>query len=287
MELQWPLILFTTLVSASAGLFAAQGVYVLVGKGVRAQRTSLYASAALLALGGISVFLHLQHWERVFNGFGHITSGITQELIAVVVMAAVMIAFFVVLRREGGVPKWCAIAAILASVALVVIAGLSYMMAARPAWNSLLQVSSLLGLAFAAGSGAFAFIDRKADEDAAFHGACTLTGSVVNVVGTVAFVLVMTSASGGFSDVGYYFDPNHPTAAMAAAATYSPFSGSVVAFTVLALVFALAAVACAFYGRKRRAWASAGLGVALFAVVGGILLRMVFFACGGSVFMFY
>ena len=88
MELQWPLILFTTFVAWSAGLFATQAVFALKDKGAKSQQTALTASAVLLVVGGIAVFFHLQHWERIFNGFGHITSGITQELIARTVMAA-------------------------------------------------------------------------------------------------------------------------------------------------------------------------------------------------------
>ena len=51
-------------------------------------------SCVLLAVAGIAVFFHLQHWERIFNGFGHITSGITQELIAIVAFVAVAVAYF-------------------------------------------------------------------------------------------------------------------------------------------------------------------------------------------------
>ena len=107
MELQWPLILFTTLLAWAAGLFAAQCLWALRGKGARAQMPALVASAALLAVGGIAVFFHLEHWERIFNGFGHLTSGITQELIAIVVLAIVMVVYFVYLRRaddEARVP---------------------------------------------------------------------------------------------------------------------------------------------------------------------------------------
>ena len=78
MELQWPLILFTTLLAWAAGLFAAQCVWALRGKGARAQMPALITSAVLLVVGGIAVFFHLEHWERIFNGFGHMTSGITQ-----------------------------------------------------------------------------------------------------------------------------------------------------------------------------------------------------------------
>ena len=41
MELQWPLILFTTLLAWAAGLFAAQCLWALRGKGGRAQMPAL------------------------------------------------------------------------------------------------------------------------------------------------------------------------------------------------------------------------------------------------------
>ena len=44
---------------------------VLGGQGTRAQMPALITSAVLLVVGGIAVFFHLEHWERIFNGFGH------------------------------------------------------------------------------------------------------------------------------------------------------------------------------------------------------------------------
>ena len=84
MELQWPLIIFTTLVAWSAGLFGTQALMAVFGVGKRAQVPAWVVSAVLLAAGGIAVFFHLEHWERIFNGFGHITSGITQDRKSVV-----------------------------------------------------------------------------------------------------------------------------------------------------------------------------------------------------------
>jgi DMSO reductase anchor subunit len=86
MELQWPLILFTFFMCLSSGILFAQSVLALKGEGRAFQNTSLVASFVAMVVGGIAVFLHLQHWERIFNGFGHITSGITQELIGVVLL---------------------------------------------------------------------------------------------------------------------------------------------------------------------------------------------------------
>ena len=124
MELQWPLILFTTLVAWSAGLFGTQALMAVFGVGKKAQVPAWVCSAVLLAAGGIAVFFHLEHWERIFNGFGHLTSGITQELIAIVVLAVVAVAYLVLMRKSddgASVPKWLAWLSVALSVALVAV----------------------------------------------------------------------------------------------------------------------------------------------------------------------
>lgn len=286
MELQWPLMLFTTLLCASAGLFAAQGVYAVLGRGAKAQMSSLITSFVLMVISGIAVFLHLQHWERIFNGFGHITSGITQELIAIVILCIMMVIVFVSIRRNDVVPKWVGIVSVIVCAGLVVVCGMSYMMPARPAWNNALQILSLAGLAFAAGAGLFALLDAS-EEDGVLHGTYTLVATAVNAVFSCAFLASMASAVGSFTDVGYYFDPNHPTVAVENAASYSPFSSGSMGFSIAVIALVLIAVAFAFYGKKSKNWKVAGAGVALSAVIGGLLLRVVFMYAGGSVFLFY
>ena len=148
MELQWPLILFTTLVAWSAGLFGTQALLAAGGHAKKAQMPAWVASAVLLAAGGIAVFFHLEHWERIFNGFGHITSGITQELIAIVVLAVVAIAYLAMMRRSDDgatVPKWLCWVAVAVCVILVAVMAHSYTMAARPAWDSVLWILYVLG----------------------------------------------------------------------------------------------------------------------------------------------
>ena len=51
MELQWPLILFTTLLAWAAGLFAAQCVWALRGKGARAQMPALIIDEKAVSFG--------------------------------------------------------------------------------------------------------------------------------------------------------------------------------------------------------------------------------------------
>ena len=165
MELQWPLILFTTLVAWSAGLFGTQALMAVFGVGKRAQVPAWVCSAVLLAAGGIAVFFHLEHWERIFNGFGHLTSGITQELIAIVVLAVVAVAYLVLMRKSddgASVPKWLVWVAVALSVVLVTVMAHSYTMAARPAWDSVLWILYVLGNACVLGPATFALLSALA-----------------------------------------------------------------------------------------------------------------------------
>ena len=220
MELQWPLIVFTTLVAWSAGLFGTQALMAAFGVGKKAQVPAWIASAVLLAVGGIAVFFHLEHWERIFNGFGHLTSGITQELIAIVVLAAVAVAYLVMLRKSddgASVPKWLAWLSVALSVALVAVMAHSYTMAARPAWDSVLWILYVLGNACVLGPATFAFLmaaappagqpaGRAADAGAP-AGLAALVGAAANALAALAFAIFLQLSAGSFADVGYYFDP--------------------------------------------------------------------------------
>ena len=302
MELQWPLILFTVLVAWSAGLFGAQALAALRGDGGRAQMPALVASVVLLAVGGIAVFFHLEHWERIFNGFGHLTSGITQELIAIVVVVALMVVYFVFLRKGSGVPKWLAALSLAMSVVLAVVMAHSYTMAARPAWDSVLWILAVLGEACVLGPVSFLVIlaasstmaagdpgeqpTMRAADDEGPAGLISLVGALVNAVTAAAFAVFLQLSAGSFATVGYYFDPTHPTKAMAdAAATVAGQAPLLWAGAVL--VGALVPLAACFLGRKSGNWKLWGA-VALAAVlVGAICLRVVFYNLGLSVFMFY
>ena len=297
MELQWPLILFTTFVAWSAGLFGAQGAAALAGEGRRAQMPALIGSAALLAVGGIAVFFHLEHWERIFNGFGNPTSGITQELACIVVVGVLMVVAFVMLRRGAGdgaaagaangeagraagddgapaLPKWLAALMIAAAALLVLVTGHSYMMAARPAWDSLLGPLTLLGAACAAGPLTFAAI-------------AAIVGSAANAALSVAYLAFMAASTASHTAVGYYFDPTHPTAGMVDVSALSPFAAGSLPVAVVAVVAALAPVACAIAGRKTGNWKVWGAAGALCAVAGAVALRMAFYSAGASVYLFY
>lgn len=295
MELQWPLIIFTTLVAWSAGLFGSQALVALKGEGKKAQMPALITSVVLMAVGGIAVFFHLEHWERIFNGFGHITSGITQELIAIVVVVVFMVVYFAMLRKsgDGTVPKWLAGVSIALAVILVAVMAHSYMMPARPAWNSVLWILAVLGNACVLGPVTMAVIMALKGDDTAPIGMAALVGSIVNAVTTIVFSVAMQLSGSAFSEVGFYYDPTHPTHGMAdAVAATNVFTGELAPLMWIGVIIigAVVPVVAAFLGKKKgdaANWKIWGSVAAIAAVVGAICLRVVFYELGFSMFMFY
>ena len=299
MELQWPLILFTTLVAWSAGLFGTQALMAVFGVGKKAQVPAWVCSAVLLAAGGIAVFFHLEHWERIFNGFGHLTSGITQELIAIVVLAVVAVAYLVLMRKSddgASVPKWLAWLSVALSVALVAVMAHSYTMAARPAWDSVLWILYVLGNACVLGPATFLLVlaaggpgdqpaDRAADAGAP-AGRTALAGAAINALATLAFAAFLQLSAGSFADVGLYFDPTHPTKAMADAAATVASQAPLLWLGAVA-VGAFVPLAAAFMGRRTGSWKLWAPVAIAAALVGAVCMRVAFYNLGLSVFMFY
>ena len=299
MELQWPLILFTTLVAWSAGLFGTQALMAVFGVGKKAQVPAWVCSAVLLAAGGIAVFFHLEHWERIFNGFGHLTSGITQELIAIVVLAVVAVAYLVLMRKSddgASVPKWLAWVAVALSVVLVAVMAHSYTMAARPAWDSVLWILYVLGNACVLGPATFLLVlaaggpgdqpaDRAADAGAP-AGRTALAGAALNALAALAFAIFLQLSAGSFADVGLYFDPTHPTKAMADAAATVASQAPLLWLGAVA-VGAIVPLAAAFMGRRTGSWRLWAPVAIVAALVGAVCMRAVFYNLGLSVFMFY
>ena len=288
MELQWPLILFTTFMAWSAGLFATQGICALRGEGAKVQMKALIVSLILLVVGGIAVFFHLQHWERIFNGFGHLTSGITQELIAIVVMVVVMVIMFAYLRRTANdphIPKWVSVLAIVTAIILVVACGHSYMMPSRPAWNSVFEVLSLVGAACILGPSTFILLMKKGEEGKTIT-MSVLVGSIVNIVLAVAYLASMNFAEYTEFDATY-FDPTSPTSGMIDVSSLSPFSGDALVFSVLVIAGAAVSVVAAILGKKGQNWRVWGGTALVAALVSAICLRVVFYVLGVSVFAFY
>ena len=289
MELQWPLILFTALVAWSAGLFGTQELLAAGGHAKRSQTPAWVASAALLAAGGVAVFFHLEHWERIFNGFGHLTSGITQELIAIVALAVVAVAYLVMMRRsEDGatVPKWLCWVAVAVCIVLVAVMAHSYTMAARPAWDSVLWILYVLGNACVLGPCTMALVMAAVGDEVVPVGLPALAGAALATLATIAFAIFLQMSAGSFAEVGFYFDPTRPTAGMADAASVVAAQAPLL-WAGAVVLGGLAPLAAAFMGKKSGNWKVWGAVAVACALAGAVCLRVVFYELGLSVFMFY
>lgn len=218
MEIQWPLILFTFFNCLAGGIFLMQGILTLAGKGKSMQLVSCISSIVCLAVGGLAVFFHLQHPLRMLNGFGHITSGITIELIAVVVFAIAVVLYFLMMRRseEGVAPKWCAVLAVVVSVALPFLTGDSYLMSAIPVWDTMLlplyyvaATVMLGGLAAMVIAGA-----TKAEDGVKLSATVAFIGTLVTLALSIIYAVTISGMGESFTEMEYYFDPTLPDVAM-------------------------------------------------------------------------
>lgn len=218
MEIQWPLILFTFFNCLAGGIFLMQGILTLSGKGKAMQLASCVSAIVALAIGGLSVFFHLQHPLRMLNGFGHITSGITIELIFVIVFAIAVVLYFLMMRRseEGVAPKWCAILAIVVSLALPFATGDSYLMSAIPVWDTmLLPLYYVVATVMLGGLAAMIIAGATKAEDAVkLSATVAFIGAVVCAIVSVIYAVAISGMGANYTEMEYYFDPTLPDVAM-------------------------------------------------------------------------
>lgn len=151
-----------------------------------------------------------------------------------------------------------------------------------------LQWPLILFTAFiSASAGLFATLDAMRSQSAAkCSGVLALASSELSALTTICYAIAMSTCENTFVSVGYRYDPTHPTHALVDAANYSAFSGGSLSLTIAAIVLALAAFACAFWGKKSTKWSFAGRLIVVCSCASAILLRMVFYTIGGSVFAF-
>lgn len=289
MQTQWSLVIFTLFVCLSCGMIAFASYLSLRGKGEKLLMPALITSTVSLAIGGIGSFTHLQHWERIFNGFGHITSGITQELIGVVVMVVLFVVWFFVLRRGKGLPKALAGVTIVASVLMVAATAHSYLMPARPAWGIALLVFYLAN-AFALGAVAIWVLGIiRGDEESEKEGlSLAFVGSIVQLVADAIYVAACAMAK--FTDFGHYADPTKITTApthidsllsvMTAGPAAGMFWGS--------LVCAIALIAIVLVAKKANGNALVFASLAgIIALAGSILFRVLIYMVGYAFVLLY
>jgi anaerobic dimethyl sulfoxide reductase subunit C (anchor subunit) len=295
METQWPLVIFTLFVCLTCGLLGAISILTLRGKGEKLQLPALIVSFASLVMGGIASFLHLQHWDRAFNGFGHITSGITQEMIGCIALVIIMVLWFIVLRGKkpasgpSKASRVLAVATLVVALLMIFATAHAYYMAARPAWG-LSLVAFYLGNACLLGAACLWLLAViRHDEVAEAAGVkMVIGGALAQLVGDGIFVALCAPAK--LADFGYYADPTQITLApthIDSLVSYIFTGDGAFAFWG-AIACVIVALSCAIATRRKTMSSGALMGTALLVTLTtSVLFRVLIYMVGYPVFLLY
>lgn len=192
MAVQWPLLIFSVLLGASSGVLVFLGIGELRGCFKKVRFPLALIALVLLAVGGCASAFHLGHLDRALYILGNVSSGLSKELFAVG-FTGIMTLVYVILSRKDypGPTRVFGLLAALGGLVLPLVAGASYMMPARPAWDSialpLMYLGTGLGMGFVLSA---AYVYFKGDEaDEAFALKLALVGVLASVVVTLIYVV--------------------------------------------------------------------------------------------------
>lgn len=295
MAIQWSLVLFTLFSCLAAGTLGAVAVTAILGRGEKIQMPGLVTAFVALVVGGIASYLHLQTPSRLFGQFANLSSGITRELIATVVIGIVMIAYFIALRNKKAVSKPLAWIALVVSVVFVWVMSDSYLMASRPVWDTF-----LLPLYYLVQSAVFGFfvalvIAKVTGEDDTLG--ALLAKSALISTGVLALVVAgyaahISAVMGDYVGMNYVVYHVGPLAGTDASTGFTRMiSGDLAAlFWGLVIVVGLAVPAGVLVAkRSAKGTASlatlAGVGLAA-ALAGGVAFRAILYVIGSTVMKF-
>lgn len=208
MEIQIPLVIFTSFLAWAAGIFGTQCILALQKRGGAVQLPALICSAVVLVVGGIAVVFHLTHRSTCSTGSDTSPRASPRKAHRHCALAVVMVLFFLMLRRseDDTVPQWLAVVGIVVVLVLIVAMGHSYMMPSLPAWDTVLQLLSLLGAACVMGPATVAFIGAVKGVEIEGIGLLAVIGAAVNAVLSAAYMFAMEASSATFQSFQYYFD---------------------------------------------------------------------------------
>ena len=138
MEIQWALVLFTVISGAGAWLFAFSMLGYLLKKDATPSKMETIVAFVLVAVGGCMSVLHLSHVDRILEALNHPTSGIFVEAAMIGVLCVILAVYFVLLVRGSSEKARTAVGVLglLVGMVFTYACGSSYMMEARPAWQT-------------------------------------------------------------------------------------------------------------------------------------------------------
>lgn len=192
---EFPLFLYTTLAGIVAGAYVVNAFSPLAADRKRPWLFSLIC-LAMLAIGGVGLFFHLGHPERILNAFRNPGAGITQEGFTTILFGICVFADFVLALAKRPVPRWFQVLAAVLGVAMTVTMGLAYYaFIGTPAWNGPATVPFFIVGDLAMGAGFFLLFKSEAVGERGF------LAYDVAVEALTAVVLVAVAAQ--FAGAGY------------------------------------------------------------------------------------
>lgn len=199
MEIQWPLALFTLLSSMGGITFACVGLNEFTKKSTVNGFIPGLVAGVIAIIGGFCSVLHLAHVDRIMNALSVPTSGIFIEAALIGCLAVCVFIYLICLKREvaAGV-KVFAVLGIVFGIALSFMAGHSYIMAARPAWDTELLPLGYLCTALPMGTALYWALAGKEEPAGKFSAMLTAICGVIALLSVAAYGAV----SGSFSGAG-------------------------------------------------------------------------------------
>ena len=193
MEIQWPLLIFSVLLGVTSGSFVFLAVGELRGKFRDVRFAGALIALICLAVGGCVSVLHMGHPERATHLLGNLGSGLSKELFVVAIMGIVALIYLVLAKKDY--PTASKVSGVLGAVlglVLPFVAGASYLIAARPAWDSIALPLMFLGAGLALGMTlmcGLVLLKGRAAEEGGFALKLALAGVLIMAVTTVAYVI--------------------------------------------------------------------------------------------------
>ena len=199
---EWSLVFFTSFVDLGCGLFVALAINEWFSINPQVRWRGAIAVLVALALGGLSSVLHLGHPERIFGAFSHPTSGIFIESSMIAITGICVLAYIFALKRNASHQnlKLITLIGAIPAVILAFAVGDSYVMASRPAWDTLVLPFAYLGSAAVLGCFAYRILVVSPSEHLVTQLKLLTQGLlVIQAVLMVAYLVALSNAP--YSDV--------------------------------------------------------------------------------------
>lgn len=189
MEIQWPLLVFSVFLGAASGIMVFLGIGEIKGVFKKVRFPLSLIALILLAIGGCASAFHLGHIDRALYILGNVNSAFSRELFAVGFTGLMTLVYVILSRKDyPAATKVFGILAAIGGILLPIIAGASYMMPARPAWDSftlpLMYLGTGIGMGFVLSAAYVYMKGDDADKD------MSMKLATIGIIASIAVTLI-------------------------------------------------------------------------------------------------